>query len=219
MNKLFLINEEEKNRILNLHEDATKKQYLINEVGYGSNNWVDVNYKAQTLTLNNYLEMENKQGGDELKLNKGVVFTVKNATTLIAKNTPFQIVGDFTGSVSENGKADVEYYCSSKQFKIRGRNLYYWGENFQQGVQKAFDDLCGEASTAGQSSTDTGQSQLEKNAISCGWKKQDGSADVDGYKAANWACPKPGAKKTTTNTGTTVKKTTTQTINYADYGI
>ena len=116
MKKLYFLDEVEKNRILNLHESAKKNQYLINEVGYGSGNWLDVNYKSQTLTLNNYLEMENKQGGDELKLNKGVVFTVKNANTLIAKNTPFQIVGDYTGSVSENGKGDVEYYCGSKEF-------------------------------------------------------------------------------------------------------
>lgn len=218
MKKLYFLDETEKERILNLHETATKNQYLINEVGYGSGNWVDVNYKSQTLTLNNYLEMENRQGGDELKLNKGVVFTVKNSNTLVAKNTPFQIVGDFTGSVSENGRADVEYYCSKKEFKIIGRDLTYWGEDFQSSVQKAFDDLCGEASTAGQSSTDTGQTQLEKNAISCGWKKNDGSADVDGYKNANWACPKPGVKKKT-NTVNKTKTTQTQQINYSDYGI
>lgn len=157
MKNLFLINEDEKKRILNLHESATKNQYLINEVGYGTGNWVDVNYKGQTLTLNNYLEMENRQGGDELKLNKGVVFTVKDSNTLIAKNTPFQIVGDYTGSVSENGKADVEYYCGKKEFKIIGRELTYWGEDFQSDVQKAFDDLCGEASTATPAASKSGE--------------------------------------------------------------
>ena len=29
--KLYFLDEEEKNRILNLHESRTKKQYLINE--------------------------------------------------------------------------------------------------------------------------------------------------------------------------------------------
>jgi len=205
MKKLYFLNEEESTRILNLHKEATKNQYLINEtLSVDDSKRVAVNYESKTLTLNNYLSLENKQGGDELKLNKGVVFTVKDTDTLIAKNTPFQIVGDFTGSVSENAKGDVEYYCKSKEFKIIGRELTYYNENYPT---NSFNDLCSKSSTPGQSGGD-----VEKNAISCGWKKQDGTADVEGYKNAKWQCPKPGEVKTNntkTNTKTTVKQLTT----------
>ena len=147
MKNLFILSEEEKNRILNLHETATKQHYLINEVGYGTGNWIDVNYQNKALTLNNYLTMENDQGGDELKLNAGVTFTILDTNTLIAKNTDFQIVGDYTGSVSERAKGNVKYTCNTKRFSVEGRDLTYWGENFQSNVQKAFDDLCGEAAS------------------------------------------------------------------------
>ena len=159
MKNLFILSEEEKNRILNLHETATKQHYLINEVGYGTGNWIDVNYQNKALTLNNYLEMENDQGGDELKLNAGVTFTILDANTLIAKNTDFQIVGDYTGSVSENSKGNVKYTCNTKRFSVEGRDLTYWGEDFQSNVQKAFDDLCGEAASPQQGGGQQGGGQ------------------------------------------------------------
>jgi hypothetical protein len=126
-----------------LKENHEKVLGLINETTYGTGNWVEVSYRNRTLRLNNYLEMENKQGGDELKLNAGATFVPYNGN-LIAKDVTFQIVGDYSGRVSEESKGDIIYFCSEKQFMIQGRNLTYWGENFQKEVQKAFDDLCSE---------------------------------------------------------------------------
>jgi hypothetical protein len=126
-----------------LKENREKVSGLINETTYGTGNWVEVSYRNRTLKLNNYLEMENKQGGDELKLNAGTTFVPYNGN-LIAKDVTFQIVGDYSGSVSEESKGDIIYFCSEKQFMIQGRNLTYWGENFQKEVKKAFDDVCSE---------------------------------------------------------------------------
>lgn len=226
MKKLYFLNEEESKRILNLHKEATKNQYLINEtLSVDDSKRVAVNYESKTLTLNNYLELENKQGGDELKLNKGVVFTVKDTDTLIAKNTSFQIVGDFTGSVSENGKGDVEYSCKSKEFKIIGRDLTYYNENFPT---NSFNDLCSSSSTPSQSGVTSSVKGFEKfpcipsNPKAKQGKMSDGSVSytIDGVvyydngrkkladgTMANYTCKtNTGIKK---KSGSTVKQITT----------
>jgi|688.fasta_scaffold728398_1 hypothetical protein len=145
MKNLFVITEEEKNRILGLHESATKNHYLINEVSYGTGNWVEVDLNAKTLILNNYLEMERADGtmNRELKLNKGTKFVKGSSKFLISKGIPYQLVDDLTGIVLENLTGDVYYYCDSKRFGTNKDNIQYFGENFQSAVQKAFDDLCG----------------------------------------------------------------------------
>jgi hypothetical protein len=209
MKKLYFLDEDEKSRILNLHESATKKQYLP-EASFGSSGWVSVSYTNFSLTLNNYLEMERRGSGSELKLFKGTVFSKENADTIVTKpNTTYQLVGDYTGGVEEDGKGKIRYYCKTKEFAIEGRNAKFWGEDFQDDVQKAFDALCDELPNASKDTQKAGgQSEVEKNAISCGWKKQDGTADVEGYKNAKWQCPKPGTTKTKINkvkTNTVVK--------------
>jgi hypothetical protein len=162
---------------------------------------ISVSYTNFTLTLNNYLEMERRGSGSELKLFKGTVFSKENATTIVTRpNTTYQLVGDYTGGVEEEGKGKIRYYCKTKEFAIEGRNAKFWGEDFQDDVQKAFDALCDELPNASQNTQKAGgQGEVEKNAISCGWKKQDGTADVEGYKNAKWQCPKPGTTKTKIN--------------------
>jgi hypothetical protein len=145
MKNLFVITEEEKNRIIGLHESATKNHYLINEVSYGTGNWVEVDLNAKTLILNNYLEMERADGtmNRELKLNTGTKFVKGSSKFLISKSIPYQLVDDLTGKVLENLTGDVYYYCDSKRFGTNKNNIQYFGEDFQSAVQKAFDDLCG----------------------------------------------------------------------------
>jgi hypothetical protein len=126
-----------------LKENHEKISGLINETTYGTGNWVEVSYRNRTLKLNNYLEMENRQGGDELQLWAGVTF-VPYDYNLIAKDVTYNIVGDFRGQVIETLKGDIIYFCDKKEFMIQGRSLTFWGENFQKEVQKAFDDLCSE---------------------------------------------------------------------------
>jgi hypothetical protein len=161
MKNLFVITEEEKNRILGLHESATKNHYLINETDYGPGGWINVDTQTQTLYLNNYLEMERVEGkGSELKLNAGTKFTKGSSDFLIAKNTQYQMVHDLTGSVQENLTGDVFYYCKTKRFGTNKDSTQYWGENFDSRVQAGFDDLCSslgkEVETQKQEYVDTG---------------------------------------------------------------
>jgi hypothetical protein len=46
---IFLINEEEKNRILNLHESATKRQYLSEQTTTTSSDDIQKTMKENTL--------------------------------------------------------------------------------------------------------------------------------------------------------------------------
>ena len=51
--RLYFLNEEERNRILNLHESRTKKQYLVNEGGLGAG---DYNSNPQVTKKTNDIE-------------------------------------------------------------------------------------------------------------------------------------------------------------------
>lgn len=54
----------------------------------------------------------------------------------------------------------------------------------------------------GQTESGTGvMGEVEKNAISCGWVKSDGSADVEGYKNSNWYCKPSSTDGGTTDSG------------------
>jgi hypothetical protein len=162
MKNLYFLDNSERERILNLHESATKNHYLINEVSYGTGNWVSVDNQSQTLTLNNYLEIEDSRnliGALELKLNKGVTFVRLSSDRLIAKNTPYQKVGDATGIVKTEGTNDIIYYCATKLFQVKGETEKYIGENFQSAVQKAFDQLCESIKVQGQPETQKTEEQ------------------------------------------------------------
>ena len=230
MKKLYFLNEEESKRILNLHKEATKKQYLP-EASFGSSGWVSVSYTNFSLTLNNYLEMERRGSGSELKLFKGTVFSKENADTIVTKpNTTYQLVGDYTGGVEEDGKGKIRYYCKTKEFAIEGRNAKFWGEDFQDDVQKAFDALCDELPNASQntqkeSSVVKGFEKfpcIPSNPKAKSSKLSDGSIAyiIDGVvyygngrkklvdgTMANYSCGKESSN-TKTNTKTKVKQPT-----------
>lgn len=211
MKNLFVITEEEKNRILGLHESATKNQYLINERSIFHRSiggeYVTVDTQSQSLTVDYYIEMEddrNLVGALELKLNKGVTFVRLSSDSLIAKNVNYQKVGDATGSVKYEGTNDIIYYCVAKRFQVKGETEKYWGENFEESLQKKFDSLC--ESIKVQTNPEDLQAGVLKNAQACGWGN-----DVEGYKNSGWACPKPGSSnKVDGNKGTNVKNTQTQ---------
>lgn len=171
MKKLYFLNEEEKERILKLHESATRKQYLsedmdmaqcnecgksdmyeysdldesdnqeINEVGY-FNNWIDVDFQKGTVKLNKYLDCEREGGGSELRLAAGTTFS-KKGNELITTNQTAELVGDYMGDTEEElTGVTIRYSCSSKNFSIDGRNAKFFGEDWAGDVQKGFNDLC-----------------------------------------------------------------------------
>jgi hypothetical protein len=127
INKILL---EEKNRILELHKTATKNHYLMEDTP------INTSFK-----LDKDVTLENKNGGDELKLFKNATFYISRKGFLYA-NTVWQLVTDFTGTPTgkdSNGKDNVYYNCSSGKFSVgkeqklppcptndgKCKNLYY----------------------------------------------------------------------------------------------
>ena len=81
MRNLFEVDSNEMRRILSLHKESTKKQYLnvISE---------QTNPDGQSFTLSNDVNLENETSGQsELKLFKGAVFKIANKNLLYSKMT------------------------------------------------------------------------------------------------------------------------------------
>jgi len=154
MGKVILTERQYKNLKRNLisktiNESNNQKKRILNEVGY-FNNWIDVDFVNLTLTLNKYLEFERSGGGSELKLNAGVVFKRTGGVNsqLVAKNTAFQLVGDYTGGVEESGKGTVTYYCATKNLDIAGRSALFFPEDLAPETKQGFLDLCNQKPAA-----------------------------------------------------------------------
>jgi hypothetical protein len=208
MKKLYFLDEAEANRILNLHESATKKQYLSEQRAI-------FNQESLSVKLNDIVMFERAEtGGSELKLFGNVVFTKENDETLTTKpNTYYELVSDFAGVKEEDGKGTIKYSCRTKYFTIEGRNAKFYNENYKGGTldaAKAFDYLCAAKSNT---TTDNSPETLLANAKKCGYNSVEEYKKGDGVTA--WLCPKK--KKTVNRTQTQTQ--TKQTINYADYGI
>lgn len=144
MKNLFIIDQYEKKRILELH-NGFKNNFLLKEgadYGLGA---ITVESNG-TLKLNEFLSMEDasgKYGADELGLDPGVVF-VKNNNTLVAQNVPYKLIADFTGRERASGNGNIIYYCETQRFVIEGDQYkrQFWAENFQASTRKGFTDLC-----------------------------------------------------------------------------
>ena len=108
MTNKFIINEDEKRRILNLHEVSRKSQHLglITEAD-------------DSFTVGDVITLENsKNGGSELKLFKGTVFKI-NVKGLLYARTNWQKVGDLMGSVEGSGSGVVFYRCASGKYSLQ----------------------------------------------------------------------------------------------------
>lgn len=108
MTNKFIINEDEKRRILNLHEDSRKSQHLglITE-------------EDDSFTVGDVITLENSiDGGSELKLFKGTVFKI-NVKGLLYARTNWQKVGDLAGSVEGSGSGVVFYRCAAGKYSLQ----------------------------------------------------------------------------------------------------
>jgi hypothetical protein len=109
MKKLYFLNEEESNRILNLHKDATKKQYLKEEDGQlykkfatdgsGNTNIVDASGKTKRMLQPNTTD-ENLPTYGETPTNVTDA-TVTNKTKVQSKTNP--LVTKIQQSLKEKG--------------------------------------------------------------------------------------------------------------------
>jgi hypothetical protein len=105
MENKFIIDNGERQRILSLHENSTKQQYL-NVLSEQTTPQQKVSYTLMATT-----ELENvkdKTALPELKIFKGAVFELEN-NRMVAKNATIQFVNSLTGypTVSYNNGATV----------------------------------------------------------------------------------------------------------------
>lgn len=127
MNNLFEISSEERNRILNLHESATKKLYLIKEditepIKFNISN----SFPSGKYALNNTTEIDNaiKQINDYLKSGKGSFNTIVINSS--ESKVPNEGVGLNPGDLSKLRASEVEKYIKSKlgdKISIKINNL------------------------------------------------------------------------------------------------
>lgn len=124
-NNLFKIDSEEIKRILSLHEESTKTQYLnvLTEQ-------LSQNNDSYTLAYNINLE-NTKSNAHELKLFKGTVFRQSGKQGILkSNNIKFQYVNTASGKPDYDGaKSGVVYYkCNTGKFFVPGNNESFYIE-------------------------------------------------------------------------------------------
>lgn len=180
MKQIFEILQEERDRILNIHESATKNQYL--NVILNEEEAYKIDKNALTLTLNNKVEVQNR----EVELIGGLTFKPTQKGNLGAYGEV-----EFTQS-GQRKKTSIFYICPNKKLYVD---------------QKYYDILGSDSSRVGfQSLCET----LKKKRKGSYGVEQSPGKSVQGYtQANNYTLKSKDGKKTITipaKTGYTFKK-------------
>jgi hypothetical protein len=156
MRNLFEVDSNEIKRILSLHEESTKKQYL--------------NVLSEQMTLNQPVVLTNQTtpGVNDITLPKDTAFkksTIKDI--LITDKIQYKMFAI---------PAAVEYNCVTGKFKVQGANELYNSENLETKYLKPYCEKVKQTNAA----TLTPEQQLQK-AKKCGFKDWD-SYKKSGWK-------------------------------------
>lgn len=116
MKNLFEIDSNEIKRILSLHEESTKKQYLnvISEQAKPA---------VESFTLDKSIDLENASDKNlgELRLFKGATFKIANKNLLYSR-TKFKLVDSTAGTALTNLTDGVIWYrCNTFKFSVKGQ--------------------------------------------------------------------------------------------------
>ena len=174
MKNLFIINEEEKNRILGLHESATKNHYLISEQSSPEKQIAGQIYTASYGPgTNEELFVQSIEKINSLEQLIAVDSLLKNGYSRLGLEG--QINDEF--NPQEYGDRTYLEKIKSKLSSLGAQLTYDQVRNgsvkIQFGVQTKPEDV---------------NAQVLKNAQACGWGN-----DVEGYRNSGWVCPKPGS--------------------------
>jgi hypothetical protein len=154
----------------------------------------------------------------ELTIYKGATFKPDGKGNLVTKtkfnfkdSTSGGIVSDYDDYMALYTYSDpneikyhtytenIIYKCNTGKFSVPSKSPYeYFAENSPAPeLKNKLDNLCKLSGTSGGDGNKPkpDSQKIKDNAIKCGWKNQDGSADVNGYKGSGWECPKPGVPK------------------------
>lgn len=160
---LFKIDSDEVMRILSLHEERSKNQYLniINEEGgnvsnpdYGKSSASNVQPKQKITPLQSWTvssasySLENAKGGtsdNELKIFKGVKFVQKinkqGKPYLITQATTVQLPDTVSGKINGQATASVIYNCATGKFSLTNvKNIKTPSVQFQDKSQRWYDE-------------------------------------------------------------------------------
>ena len=200
MKNLLIITEEEKNRILGLHESATKNHYLINEQYKNKSPEEMMAYDLYSASRGSGTY---DAGTDEISFIE-IIEKINSPNQLIAINNELKKKGNFDleGLINDEfnpqGNDDRSYLDRMKvKLSSLGAQLTYT-QTINGSVKIKLPSV--------QTKPEDVQAGVLKNAQACGWGN-----DVEGYKNSGWACPKPGSgNKVDGNKGTNVKNTQTQ---------
>jgi hypothetical protein len=107
MKKLYFLNEEEKNRILNLHESATKRQYLSEQQGQG-----------ETQKIGNAIDGSNTAAGTTTTAPAGTTTTTPAGTTTTVPAVTTTTTPS-TWSPDPNGNKTWEYQFKDNSWFAR----------------------------------------------------------------------------------------------------
>jgi len=144
MKNLFEIDSNEIKRILSLHKESTKNQYLnvISEQAKPA---------VESFTLDKAINLENASDKrlSELKLFKGATFKIANKNLLYSR-TKFKLVNSTIGTASTNLTDGVIWYrCDTFKFSVKGvESIKYFNEdekisNFSNNLK----NLCAKSKT------------------------------------------------------------------------
>lgn len=145
MKKLYFLNEEESTRILNLHKESTKRQYLTEAQ-------VSVSSTSTSITLLTSAEAESvgtdSSNWDEnaLILLTGTIFKILDKNNLISQTVCYKL----DGVQEENdgtcqGKSKIRYNCSSENLKIVNQSMSFTTGDWDLNIKQQFRNLCTKA--------------------------------------------------------------------------
>jgi len=124
MKQIFEILQEERDRIINLHEDATQNQYLIiSEENAFMTKGRKLVGTGKKFTFKDVQEVENTQGGSALKFFGGTTFVPSGTPNLLKTANPVSVqFADTFGNAGNNGKGTIYWSCSKGKFYIKNIN-------------------------------------------------------------------------------------------------
>ena len=178
MKNLFEIDSNEIKRILSLHEESTKNQYLnvISE---------QTNKDGVSFTLSNNVRLENEiSGQSELELPKGAFFKIGGKNLLYTK-TNYLYVG--TVFHKDGGKKPIPgvilYRCNTGKYNVKGNEnvKYYSSKGDNPGLNELAKNLCAKSQNFVPKNKKTKQSNVvNKSKVKTGTVSTPGTATKSG---------------------------------------
>ena len=186
MKNLFVITEEEKNRILGLHEQATKNNYYYNRDLVGGNPSPENRMTPEWEIAHKLNNAARGAGTDEETFTK-IIENINSPEELIEINNKLKRTGerfDLEGLINDEFNPQ-EYGDRSYLDRIKAKLSSLGAQlTYTQTINGSVKIILPSV----QEKPEDVNAQTLKHAQDCGWGN-----DVEGYRNSGWVCPKPGS--------------------------